>query len=371
MGAPLDLQELRSDLENAGQPWVMDENTSMARLTEEERVRRLGFVPPPGEMSLEEAVRADEAAAAVTPDVIAAEAVIGAPAAFDHRNVGGRDFTTPVKNQGGCGSCVAFGVVAVMETTYRRQINNADFAVDLSEAHLFYCHGAEMGRHCGNGWWPDQALDKARDKSVTFEAMYPYTGTQQSCQVQAGWQNHRAWVTGRTKLDTRAKMKDWISTRGSITGCFLVYQDFFSYKSGVYKHVSGDAVGGHCVEIIGYSDSQGCWICKNSWGTNWGEAGFFRIAYGQCNIETWSGPHGANSVALRTMAYNLTLTRAYANTYSKNAWAAFDGLGWRRIHPNAPDGVTNVFGVLAASRANERKVHAQLDGQYVYAAYGT
>jgi hypothetical protein len=100
-------------------------------------------------------------------------------------------------------------------------------------------------------------------------------------------------------------------------------------------------------------------------------AGFFRIAYGQCNIETWSGPHGANSVALRTMAYNLTLTRAYANTYSKNAWAAFDGLGWRRIHPNAPDGVTNVFGVLAASRANERKVHAQLDGQYVYAAYGT
>jgi C1A family cysteine protease len=370
MNGPLDLNQLRIELEEAGQPWEMDENTSLAQMTEEERVRRLGMVPPPGEMTLEEAVLAAEAAPAITPEIIATEAVIGAAAAFDHRNVGGHDFTTPVKNQGGCGSCVAFGVVAVMETTYRRQVNNAQFAVDLSEAHLFYCHGGALGRTCNNGWWPDQALDEARDKSVTTEAMYPYTGTQQACGVGAGWQSHRAWVTGRTKLDTRAKMKDWISTRGSITGCFVVFQDFFSYSSGVYRHVSGSAAGGHCVEIIGYSDVQGCWICKNSWGPNWGESGYFRIAYGQCNIETWAGPYGANSVSLRTLVGDLTVSQVYATPHSKNTWAAFEGIGWRRIHPDAADGVTNVLAVLAIARAKERKVHAQLDGQYVYSAYG-
>jgi hypothetical protein len=37
--------------------------------------------------------------------------------------------------------------------------------------------------------------------------------------------------------------------------------------------------------FVGYDDTQGCWICKNSWGSAWGESGFFRIAYGQCGIE--------------------------------------------------------------------------------------
>ena len=46
------------------------------------------------------------------------------------------------------------------------------------------------------------------------------------------------------------------------------------------------AIGGHCVEIIGYDDSRSCWICKNSWGTDDPGAGFFRIGYGQCGIDT-------------------------------------------------------------------------------------
>ena len=40
--------------------------------------------------------------------------------------------------------------------------------------------------------------------------------------------------------------------------------------------------------IVGYDDSQGAWICKNSWGTGWGMNGFFLIKYGECYIDTWS-----------------------------------------------------------------------------------
>jgi cathepsin B len=69
---------------------------------------------------------------------------------------------------------------------------------------------------------------------------------------------------------------------------FTVYQDFMNYKSGVYKHVSGNVLGGHAVKIVGWGQENGTnyWICANSWGTSWGENGFFRIAWGQCGIDS-------------------------------------------------------------------------------------
>jgi len=60
------------------------------------------------------------------------------------------------------------------------------------------------------------------------------------------------------------------------------------------RHVSGPDGGLHCVEVIGYSEAEQCWICKNSWGAGWGEGGFFRIAYGQCAID--SGALGVEGV---------------------------------------------------------------------------
>lgn len=54
---------------------------------------------------------------------------------------------------------------------------------------------------------------------------------------------------------------------------FTVYGDFFNYKSGIYKHVSGNMAGGHAVKILGWGQENDTkyWICANSWGTSWGE----------------------------------------------------------------------------------------------------
>ena len=69
-----------------------------------------------------------------------------------------------------------------------------------------------------------------------------------------------------------------------------VYDDFMHYTGGVYSPTSSVNLGGHCVCVVGYDDTNGCWIGKNSWGTGWGEGGLFRIAYGQCGIdaEMWA-----------------------------------------------------------------------------------
>jgi hypothetical protein len=40
-----------------------------------------------------------------------------------------------------------------------------------------------------------------------------------------------------------------------------------------------------CKLCDGYDDDRGAWLCKNSWGTGWGEGGYFWIAYGECGID--------------------------------------------------------------------------------------
>jgi C1A family cysteine protease len=60
-----------------------------------------------------------------------------------------------------------------------------------------------------------------------------------------------------------------------------VYADFFSYVSGVYSYTKGTYQGGHAVLIVGYDHTYQYFIVKNSWGDDWGEAGYFKIAYSQ------------------------------------------------------------------------------------------
>ena len=49
----------------------------------------------------------------------------------------------------------------------------------------------------------------------------------------------------------------------------------------MYTHVSGGYAGDHAILTVGYDDANQCFIVKNSWGTGWGESGFFRIAYSE------------------------------------------------------------------------------------------
>jgi len=81
-----------------------------------------------------------------------------------------------------------------------------------------------------------------------------------------------------------------IYTYGSVTASFEVYQDFLTYKSGVYVHTTGSAVGGHSIKILGWGvdDGQEYWLCANSWNDTWGENGYFLILKGvdECGIES-------------------------------------------------------------------------------------
>jgi C1A family cysteine protease len=361
-----DLEGIQTAIQASGAGWYAG-TTALTRLPEEERHLHLGYVPGPGEPSLEEReqlARAKyESSKAARPP--SAER---APASYDLTNVGGRNFITPVQDQGNCGSCVAFGTIAAVEGTRRVGSDDANLAIDLSEAHLFYCHARSQGRNCLNGWWPSAALECFKDPGVTEEACYPYTAGDQECAVCGDWQARVVKISRWHEIDSASEMKTWISTKGPLVTTFIVYSDFYAYRGGVYRHVSGDRVAGHCVCIVGYDDAQGAWLCKNSWGKDWGERyGYFRIAYGDSGIDAtmWAVEVEAPTPGWQ---YDKLITGLWGTNEERNAWVHVEGLGWRKIAPDQ-----NVFphllALLTTARAANRPVNFREENNVIKEVY--
>jgi C1A family cysteine protease len=351
------LGDVRAKLSEFGDPWEAGV-TSLSSLPLSEQIQHLGVKPPEGEMTLEQI--ANSWASAEESQKASAIGAVGVPAAYDLRNVGGRNFVTPIRDQGSCGSCVAFGTTATVEAQVRVQYGNPNYPIDLSEAHLFFCHARERGANCSTGWWPKEAFDAYQSKGVSDEACYPYSSglAKKDCSgLCSNWAERVVKITGYTDLTNKpADIKNWISTRGPVCACFVVYEDFFSYKSGVYKHVTGAEAGGHCVTIVGYNDDGGYWICKNSWNTGWGEQGFFRIAYGQCGIDSWSN-FGVNSIENTGWKNNCRVLGLWAIDQDRNAWAYFDCVGWRKISPDNDNIFFDILAQLIAAKAAARPVN--------------
>jgi C1A family cysteine protease len=112
----------------------------------------MGFVPGLKNKSLQERERISKANLDTVHTSTTMAVVL--TVTYNLRNVGGQNFVTPIRDQGNCGFCVAFGTVATVEGRSRTQANNPNPNVDLSEAHLFYCYGFNDGKNCQNGWWP-------------------------------------------------------------------------------------------------------------------------------------------------------------------------------------------------------------------------
>ncbi|KHJ94682.1 papain family cysteine protease [Oesophagostomum dentatum] len=89
-----------------------------------------------------------------------------------------------------------------------------------------------------------------------------------------------------------------IMTNGPVVASFIVYQDFYHYEGGVYVHTAGGLGGIQAVRIIGWGTEKGTpyWLIANSWNTDWGENGYFRMLRGKdhCFIE-----HEVTGVTMR------------------------------------------------------------------------
>ncbi|MBK1784980.1 C1 family peptidase [Prauserella cavernicola] len=352
---------IRDSLAALGDPWRCGE-TRLSRLSGDARKARLG-VPSPaaGELS----ARADLPGRMAEVALAAAGGSTSArhapsphlPKAFDLRDVEGRNYVTEVKDQGETGSCSAFGTIAALETTAAYTRGAPGLRLDLSEAHLFFGHAAAREAILPDGTWPDELFADCEGIGVTFDDHYPYYDDDSGA-LNPGWRDRLAKAEGVVDLSQDpVAIKEHIYGYGAVTACLVVFDDLFHYTGGVYRRTTEETSGGHCVALIGWDDEAGCWIAKNSWGPDWGEDGFLRIAYGEAYIEDYPEPRpttlGCTGVSLRAWLPPQRALRLFATAHDANGWAYLENLGWTRLS-GGPDGTTAALAQLSGARASGR-----------------
>ncbi len=257
------IAEVQRLIEERGYTWTAGK-TSVSGLSPEEKQKLLGAVQPP------EHLLANYPVYQAPEDTIEWEY-------FDWRDY---DAITPVTNQGGCGSCWAFGAVAELESFML--IYDQRFA-DLSEQQVLSC--ITTGGSCSGGW-DYEAYDLFMSYGSVSEGCMPYEADDTlPCRQDLCTPIGR--IIGYESVGNSVNDIKHALMRGPVWTTFTVVNEFYSYIDGCFEYDTNKPIN-HAVIIIGWDENAcidgGAWICKNSWSAGWGDEGFFKIKYGACNV---------------------------------------------------------------------------------------
>ncbi|KPP59924.1 dipeptidyl peptidase 1-like, partial [Scleropages formosus] len=217
----------------------------------------------------------------VKPALMTAEVaklVAGLPERWDWRKVNGVNYVSPAR-------------VRILTNNTQQPIFSPQHVVSCSQ----YSQGCDGG-------FPYLIGKYVQDFGVVEESCFPYEAQNSPCIVKDGCVRHYAsdyhYVGGFYGACNEALMMLELVRDGPLGVAFEVYRDFLNYKGGIYHHtgVTGSfnpfELTNHAVLLVGYGKCQKTgqkyWIVKNSWGTGWGEDGYFRIRRGsdECAIES-------------------------------------------------------------------------------------
>eukprot|EP00163_Fabomonas_tropica_P024897 TRINITY_DN428_c0_g1_i1.p1 TRINITY_DN428_c0_g1~~TRINITY_DN428_c0_g1_i1.p1 ORF type:complete len:620 (-),score=195.54 TRINITY_DN428_c0_g1_i1:527-2386(-) len=215
------------------------------------------------------------------------------PTSWDWRNVSGVNYASWNRNQHipqYCGSCWSMGSTSAMSDRIAILRKGQWPEVNLAPQHLINCNG---GGTCDGGS-ATGAYQWIAENGIPDETCVPYeaidgNACQPACQTYWGFnqtvdviKNNIMWKVGdfgtvRGEID----MKKEIYARGPIACGIDATAKLEAYTGGIFKEWAIPAIN-HIVSVAGWGEENGVkyWIVRNSWGTYWGEEGWFRIVVG-------------------------------------------------------------------------------------------
>lgn len=208
------------------------------------------------------------------------------PAAYNLRTLG---FVTSVKNQSVCGACWSFAACGSMEAWLKR-FEGATW--DFSENHMKNTHGFDWSS-CDGGNNDIANAYLARGTGPLNEADDPYNATVQTPPAPGAAPRKlltRSRVFALGLGGDRTEVKNALMEHGALS-ISMTWNDLAYNSTTRTYYYSGDGSlpgdGGHMVTLVGWDDAKavpgapgpGAWYCKNSWGSGWGDGGYFHISY--------------------------------------------------------------------------------------------
>ena len=238
--------------------------------------------------------------------------IVKTPDEFNWKDFEGKDWTTPAKHQGNCGSCWDFAACGALESIIEIREECADLTPDLSEQYVLSCLPAAANNY-GKGCWGgtpfgafyfmmDNSVEGNNNNGAIPETCFEYQASHNvPCSDKCdNWEDLLVPILdcdesylGFDSPENRAIIKSQIYQYGPIAAAMNVTTEFTNFWSTHHDSTDyypdtneqwGNSLN-HIIVILGWKDDPliengGYWICKNSWGTAWGYDGFFNIEYG-------------------------------------------------------------------------------------------
>jgi len=205
------------------------------------------------------------------------------PDYYDLRDLG---MVPPVKTQSN-GGCWAYSSMSTMES---RMLMLGEGLYDLSDNNLKYCHGFFPSRSTyGNAWMTTAYF--ARQSGPLLEEQDPYPGGTSEPGVDCPVGEAPAFYVrdARYPEGDMNTIKQLVMDVGSVWSLFYFNNAYFDPTDNTYFY-GGTHTVNHVTNIVGWDDNRitaggvGAWICQNTWGTGWGENGFFYISYNDSQL---------------------------------------------------------------------------------------
>jgi len=209
------------------------------------------------------------------------------PARFDLKDSG---WVTPVRDQGPVGACWSFSTMGAIESSWLK-LGYGDQTLNLSEQNMATCHGFQAGINDGGSDYIAAAY-LSRLSGPNTETSDPYTPIiTATCKktglIKPAYSPQTIWLPKDINIIKKAIMDYGAVTASIYVGVYTQYYNTIN-KTFLYK---GTAPVDHGVLVVGWNDNlvvtgklykpanKGAWIVKNSWGTSFGDKGYFYVSY--------------------------------------------------------------------------------------------
>lgn len=198
-----------------------------------------------------------------------------------------RQYDSPIQDQGQIGSCTG-NAIAGLINLIDRKVNNTPLQV--SRLFIYYQERVYEGTvYYDSGAYIRDGIKTVYTYGAPTESLWPYqTRLLYNRPSTAAWTDAaKRKVTGYQRVQSLNDIKVALSAGNPVVIGFTVYESFEGNANNTtgmmpFPNTGTEQIlGGHAVAVVGYNDNLngGRLICRNSWGTSWGDRGYFYMPY--------------------------------------------------------------------------------------------